>query len=105
MAELSRFDKLRLRTEEQLIQLIDNELDRGIRDARHALRSAGTWAITEELYHRAQRSYAEVSRLIPLAAEISEDERSAMESRLEDLRRMLAPLEPQTESDAVCLAT
>ena len=105
MAELSRFDSLRLRTEEQLIQLINNELDRGIRDARQVLRTAETRAFSEELYNRAQRAYDEVSRLIPLTAEMSQDERIDAESRLENLRRMLESLlEPQTDSNSVCLA-
>jgi len=105
MGELSRFDSLRLRTEEQLIQLINNELDRGIRDARQALRSAETRTFADELYNRAQKAYDEVSQLIPLTAEMSEDERIGAKSRLENLRRILERvLEPQTDSNAVCLA-
>jgi hypothetical protein len=105
MGELSRFDSLRLRTEEQLIQLINNGLDRGIRDAHQALRSAETRAFAEELYHRAQKAYDEVSRLIPLTDEISKAKRIGVESRLENLRRMLeGVLETQRDSFTVCSA-
>jgi hypothetical protein len=105
MAEFSRFDSLRLRTEEQLIRLINNELDRGMRDARQALRTAETSSFPEELYHRAHKAFDEVSRLIPLTAEMSEDERIDAESRLENLRLMLeSVLESQADSNSVCLA-
>jgi hypothetical protein len=105
MAEFSRFDSLRSRTEEQLIRLIKNELNRGIRDALQALRTAETGAFPEELYDRAHKAYDEVSRLIPLTAEMSEDERIDAESRLEGLRRMLeSVLDSQTDSNSVCLA-
>lgn len=104
MAELSKFDWLRLRTEEQLVQLINHELDSGIRDARQALRSAETPAIARP-YYRAQKAFDEVSRLIPLATEIGEAERRGIECRLEDLGSMLARVrEHQSESNAVCLA-
>ena len=69
MTELSKFDELRIKTERQLVQLINNELDRGIRDVRQALRSADTWAIAGEWYVRAKRECALASRLIPLTAE------------------------------------
>jgi hypothetical protein len=104
MAELTRFDGLRNKTEEQLIRIINKELDRGIRDARRALCSAAP--ATGEWYLRAERAYGEVSMLIPLAAEITHDERSRVESRLRDLSGMLEQaLDHNRESDAVCLAT
>ena len=92
MAELSKFDELRIKTGKQLVQLINNELDLGIRDARQALKSADTWAAAEERYVRAKRAYAEVSLLIPLVAEITEDERGRAERSLEHLHRMLEAL-------------
>jgi hypothetical protein len=92
MAELSKFDELRIKTGEQLVQLINNELDHGIRDARQALKSTDTWAATEACHLRAKRAYAEVSLLIPLVAEITEDERGRAETRLEHLHRMLEAL-------------
>jgi hypothetical protein len=73
-AEFSRYDELRLKTEAQLVQLIHHELDRAMRDPR-----------------RAQRAHAEVSRLMRLTAETTEDERSKLESRLRDLAEVLEP--------------
>jgi hypothetical protein len=76
----------------ELVQIINNELDLGTRDARQALRSPDTWTVAEEYRRRARRAYAEVVRLIPLVAEIIEDERSGMESRLDQLHGMLEVL-------------
>jgi hypothetical protein len=103
MAELSKLDWLRVRTEEELLQLINHELDRGIRDARQVFRSAGDWAIAEELYHRAWKACDEVSRLVPLVGVITENERIAVESRLGELRGMLERVETHREPNAVCL--
>jgi hypothetical protein len=94
MAELSKFDELRIKTEWQLVQLINNELERGVRDARRALSSADTWAVAEESYLRAKAAYAEASLLILLIAVIPEDERTRVESRLEHLKGMLEALSP-----------
>jgi hypothetical protein len=90
--ELTKFDQLRIKTEIQLVQLINTELGLGIRDACHALKSADTWATAEECHRRADRAYARVSRLIPLIVEITDDERSRMESRSDHLRRMIEAL-------------
>ena len=92
MAEICKFDELRVKTEGQLVRLINNELERGIRDARQALRSADTWAVAKTCYLRAKRAYAEASRLIPLIVEITEGELCRVESRLEDLQGMLEGL-------------
>ena len=92
MAELSKFDELRIKTGKQLGQLINHELDLGTRDARQALKSADTWAAAEASYLRAKRAYAQVSLLIPLVAEITEDERGRAETRLEHLNGMLNAL-------------
>src|ERR1017187_2608202 len=90
--ELTKFDQLRIKTEMHLVQLINAELDLGIRDARQALKSADTWAVAEQFHRRANNAYAKASRLIPLVAEITENERSRVESRLDRLRRMLEAL-------------
>jgi DUF2934 family protein len=87
MAELPKFDELRARTDRELAQLINSELDLGVCEAREAL-SAGTWAFAEGHYVRAQRAYARALRLIPLIDEIPVDERGP-EERLEHLREML----------------
>jgi Protein of unknown function (DUF2934) len=88
----SKFDELRLKTENQLVQLINHELDLGIRDARQALKSADTWAVAEACRRRAESTYAKASRLIPLVTEINENERSRVETRLERLQGMLEAL-------------
>ena len=90
--EPTKFDQLRLKTEMQLVKLINIELDLGIQDARQALRSADTWPAREECSRRANRAYARAVRLLPLGVEIAEDERSRVESRLEHLQRMLEAL-------------
>ena len=90
--EPTKFEKLRIKTEMQLVQLINIELDLGIQDARQALKSADTWPVREECSRRANRAYARAARLLPLVVEITEDERSGVESRLEHLQRMLEAL-------------
>ncbi len=90
--EPTKFDQLPIKTGMQLVQLINAELDLGIRDARQALNSADTWAVAEEWHGRATRAYANASRLIPVVFEISEDEQSRVESRLELLQAMLEVL-------------
>jgi len=90
--EPTKFDQLRIKTEVQLVQLINAELDLGIRDARQALNSADTWAVAEECRSRANRAYIKVARLILLVAEITEDERNKVESKLDRLRRRIEAL-------------
>jgi hypothetical protein len=87
MAELSKFDELRAKTERQLVELINNELELGVREARQAF-SADTLAFAERHYFRAQQLYAKALRLIPLIDEIPLDEQGP-EERLEHLREML----------------
>jgi len=90
--EPTKFDKLRIKTEMQLVQLINIELDLGIEDARQAFKSADTRPVREECIRRANRAYASATRLLHLVAEITEDERGGVESRLQDLQRMLEAL-------------
>ena len=90
--EPTKFDKLRIKTDMQLVRLIKAEMDWGIQEARQALRSADTRHVREECNRRANRAYARVARLLPLVVEITEDERSRMESRLNCLQRMLEGL-------------
>ena len=90
--EPTKFDQLRIKTEIQLVQLINIELDLGIQEARQALKSAGKLPVSGECTCRANRAYVKVARLIPLVAEIPGDERSKVESRLNSLRRMIEAL-------------
>lgn len=90
--EPTKFDKLRIKTDMQLVQLINIELDLGVQDARQALKSADTRPVREECSRRANRAYARATRLLPLVVEMTENERTRVESRLEHLQRMLAAL-------------
>ena len=90
MAVLCKFDELRIKTEDQLVRMINNQLDLGIREARLALRSADTWTSAEDHYLKAKEACAEAARWIPLVGEIPEQGR--LEARLDHLREMLAGL-------------
>ena len=90
--EPTKFDTLRIKTEEQVVQLIDHELHLGIRDARQALKSVDTWTVAKEYCRRANKAYATVTRLLPLVGEITQNDPSEMESRLGHLQGMLVAL-------------
>lgn len=90
--EPTRIDQLRFKTEMQLVKIINKELELGIRDAHQGLQSADTWVVVAACKRRANKAYANASRLIHLVYEISESERSGIESRLLHLRGMLNAL-------------
>jgi len=90
--EPTKFDKLRIKTETQLVQLIDIEINLGIQDARQALKAADTRSIREAHSRRANKAYVMTKRLLPLVVDITEDERRGLESKLEYLHRMLGVL-------------
>lgn len=92
MAALCRFDELRIKTDRQLLQVVTNALALGLREARHALKAADTWALAEGHYRRAKKLHTEASCLIPLTGEIPDEERHRLEARLEHLREMLEGL-------------
>jgi hypothetical protein len=92
MAELSKFDELRNKTNRELVQVIDKAIDLGICQARLALKSADTWDVAERCGLRAKTSFVQVSRLILLVENITADERRRVESRLEHLKGMLDSL-------------
>jgi hypothetical protein len=89
MAVLCRFDQLRIKTDTQLLQLINGALALGICGARNAFSSFDPWASAEDRYQKAKRAYAEAFRWIPLLSEIPEHERKRLEAHLADLRHML----------------
>lgn len=91
VAEISKFDELRSKTDKELVQIIDNGLDLGIRQAHLAFKSADTWDVAERCCLRAKTTYVQVSRLLPLVV-IATEERSRVESRLEHLKGMLEAL-------------
>ena len=88
----SKFDELRLKTDRQLIQLANHELDLGMRDAQKALDSAGNWASAERHYLVAERAHAKATPLNGLASDTREDELRLLDSRLRLLREMLDAL-------------
>jgi len=90
--EPTTFDKIRIKTEMQLIQLIKAELTLGIQDGRRALESADRGPVREECNRRANKAYAKVTRLISVVADMTEGERAEIEARLEHLQRMLEAL-------------
>jgi hypothetical protein len=93
MTGLSKFDELSIKTSTQLAQVINNELDLGIRTAHQALESADNWAAPAKAsYLKAQQAYAAASRLIPATYDFTKDQRSQMELRLDLLRKLLVGL-------------
>jgi hypothetical protein len=91
MNGLSKFDQLRIKTDRELIQLANHQLDFGFRAALEALNSADNSA-TADGYLRAREVCASVSRLILLLSENGADERQRMQSRLEHLQVMVEAL-------------
>jgi hypothetical protein len=87
-----KFDELRNKTDEQLLRLVSEAISLGIRQASQALVAADARAFTEGPYLRAQRAYAEASRLMHLTGEIPEHERRRWEGKLEQLQEMLEGL-------------
>jgi hypothetical protein len=92
MTGRSKFDELRLKTDRQLIQLANNEVGLGLRDAYKALESAENWASAERHYLAAEEACAEAARLVRLAGDIREDELSSVKSRLDHLWEVLEGL-------------
>src|SRR5258708_39596212 len=80
--EPTAFDKIRVKTDRQLVKLINTELNRGIQNARQALESADSWPVREECKRRANSAYAEAVRLISVVRETTADERKPMEASM-----------------------
>jgi hypothetical protein len=78
MDGVCKFDQLRIKTDAELVQLITQELDLGLR------------AAAMESYAKAARAYFEAARLMRIA-EISQNEPPLLESRLERLAKMANP--------------
>jgi hypothetical protein len=96
--EPTAFDKLRIKTEMQLVKLINIELNLGIQDACQALTSADTGPVREKRERRANSAYAKATRLISVVAEITAEERNRIQARLEHLQRMLKALSTITST-------
>jgi hypothetical protein len=76
MDGVCKFDQLRIKTNTELVQLITQELDLGLR------------AVAMESYAKGARAYFEAARLMRIT-EIGEKERPVLESRLERLANVL----------------
>jgi hypothetical protein len=105
MAQICKYDELRLKTERQLHQLIDRELEHGIREAQRGL-SRESWTLAEGHYLRAQRARATALHFIRLLDRISSRERECWEAKLGKLCEMIDSLyvlavKPSPTSEAV----
>jgi len=96
----SKLEELRTKTDRQLIRIIDNDLDLGIRAAREALNSADMSTVSaEQSSSRAELAHDEVSRLLPLMYEAAGDELDRWEMRIGHLGELLKALA------AICSST
>lgn len=85
MDGVCKFDQLRIKTDTELVKLITQELDLGLR------------AAAMESYPKAARTYSQAARLMRIA-KISQEERSELESRLERLAEVLEmPTDPELD--------
>jgi hypothetical protein len=92
MGELSKFDELRLKTDHELWKLLNDVVDRGLIAAREALTRADDPTSASRSYSTAKRAQEEVSRLFPLS-EMTRDDRSQLQSRLDRLSCMIEALD------------
>ena len=72
--ERGKFEQLQAKTDQQLLGLISDELQRAVRSE------------TRGDYSEASRAYVEATRLLPLVRNISAMERARLEGRLDLLR-------------------
>ena len=98
-----KLKKLRKKTDEELIQLINNELDYGIRAARQVSNFADTWTRSvEEIYSKAKRVHGEASRLMQFC-EVSDNEVNELEARLQRLGEILDALASIEDETRLCV--
>jgi hypothetical protein len=83
--QTAKLDQLQAKTDQQLLGLISDELERAIR-----AESSGD-------YSQAARAYVEVTRLLPLVRKISSTERARLEGRLDVMRDRISE-----ETTCVC---
>ena len=89
--EGQKLAEFRAKTDHQLHALISGRLDRGLSFARLLLNEEARqrWASMDEFAAMAERSYNEVSKLLPVLRGITAAERRRLESRLLQLREIL----------------
>ena len=83
--ENGKLEKIQAKTDQQLLGLISDELERAIQ-----AESAGD-------YSQAARAYIEVTRLLPMVRKISTTERARLEGRLDVMRDRISE-----EAHTVC---
>ena len=93
MGELSKFDELRLKTDNDLLKLLNNDVELGLASAREALRCVDDSSSVVQSYLKGKRAHAEATRLLPLAYGIPVGERVSLQWRLDSLSRMLEALQ------------
>jgi hypothetical protein len=79
-----KFDELREKTSQQLKQVLDHELEQGI------LAASGALSREARSFSEAKEIHARVARLLPLAYDLSGEERRRLESKLERLDALLS---------------
>jgi predicted phage-related endonuclease len=93
MRELCKFDELRVKTDNELLELLNGEIEFGIAAAREGLKGAEDLSSMTQSYWKAKHAHTEVSRLLSLAYEGPVAERVQLQARLQRLSRMLEALQ------------
>jgi hypothetical protein len=87
--ELSKLAELRAKTDQELVKIIDNELERGLRSAlmTERAKSASDSDSAQPPHIRAETTYADALKLLPVVDDHSE--RRRLERKLKQLREAL----------------
>ena len=87
--ELSKLAELRAKTDQELVNIIDGELERGLRTAfmTEAAKKASDFDSVQPPHIRAETAYAEALKLLPMVDDHSE--RRRLEMKLRQLREAL----------------
>ena len=97
--ELSKLAELRAKTDQELVNIIDGELERGLRTAfmTEAAKKASDFDSAQPPHIRAEAAYAEALKLLPMVDDHSE--RRRLEKKLRQLLEALdRPSTPADES-------
>ncbi len=93
MGELCKFDELRLKTDNELLKLLNHQVELGIAAARESLKGVEDFSARGQSYVKARRAHTDVSRLFALAYEGPVAERVRLQLRLHRLSQMLEALQ------------
>ncbi len=102
---MTKYDELRSKTERQLHELIERELETGMREAQQALHCED-WEVGKSHYLRAQRAHITASRMILLVDAAAAAEKDRWITKLRYLREMIDGLlvlasDPRPTSDNI----